>query len=1071
MFSRFFIERPIFAAVVSIILCLAGLVAMFVLPIQQYPSITPVQVTVSATYPGADSKTLADSVAAPIEAQINGVDNMLYMVSTSSASGQLTLTVYFSLDTNPDIAQVQVQNRVNLALPQLPTAVTQLGVSVQKKSASIMMLIGVFAKGDRYTSDYVANYANVYVLDALKRVPGAGQAQVMGVADQAMRIWMNPDRMASLSITTTDIANAVQKQNALFGAGQIGQQPTAGPVELTFPVVTQAPFTDPRQYEQIILRASQDGSAIVRLGDVARAEVGLRQYIVESKLNGTPTTFLAVYLQPGANGLTVSKQVRQTLEEMKSRFPEGMDYVVSLDTNDFVKLSIEEVEHTLMEAVILVVLIVYLFLQSFRTTIICTVAIFVSLVTTMAGMLAMGFSINLITLFGLVLAIGIVVDDAIVVTENVERIMHQFHLSPREATIRAMDEISSSLVAVVLVMASVFVPAAFLPGTTGQLYKQFAITIAVSVAISGFVALTLTPAMCALMLKHNPPPQRGPFAWFNRQIDALTRGFGHAVEYTIARTAIALVLLVGFLLLIWHLFHVLPTSFVPNEDQGYVMAAIIMPEAASIDRTQAVAEKVDAIFAKEPGVETRSMITGYSLIDQGFKTNAGAFFVTLKDFKERYGSMEAAKTQNARAVLVGMYREAQKIQEAVVLPVAPPAIPGIGTVGGIEFWIQDTGNGDPTELDQVTQEVIAKARTRPEFANASTTFRANTQQLRAIVDRDKTTLLGVSIDDVYNAIQAQFGSLTASQFNQFSRVWWVIVQSDARYRQNPTDLTRLYTRSSNGQMVPLSALVSTQWVAGPDLLPHFNGFPAAKIIGNPAPGYSSGDAIKAMEGVAKEVLPPGYTYAWSGLAYDEVKSGGTSMLAFVFGLIIVFLVLSAQYESWTLPGAVMTAVPFGILGALITNWLRGLENDVYFQIGLLVLIGLGAKNAVLRVTAAVEFRQQGHSIMEATRLAGEQRLRPIIMTSLAFAFGCLPLALALGAGANARHSIGTGIIGGMIGETTLAMLYVPLFFYLFDRLAEGKGGEGAAPSPTPPAAAPAAAVSPAAASQPPAHGD
>ena len=1051
MFSRFFIERPIFAAVVAIIICLAGLVAMNVLPVQQYPTITPVQVTVSATYPGADSKTLADSVASPIEAQINGVDNMLYMSSTSSATGQLTLTVYFALETDPDIAQVQVQNRVNLALPQLPSAVTQQGVSVQKKSSSIMMLIGVFGKGERYSADYIANYANVYVLDALKRVPGAGQASIMGVPDQAMRIWMNPDRMTSLGITTTDITNAIKAQNALFGAGQIGQQPTANPVELTFPVVTQSPFTDPRRYEQIILRASQDGSAIVRVGDVARAEVGLRQYIVDSKLNGTPTTFIAVYLQPGANGLKVSAAVRKTLEEMKARFPEGMDYIISLDTNDFVKLSIEEVIHTLFEAIALVVLVVYLFLQSFRTTVICTVAIMVSLIATFTGMLALGFSINLITLFGLVLAIGMVVDDAIVVVENVERNMHEHHLPPKQATIKSMQEISGSLVAVVLVMASVFIPAAFLPGTTGQLYKQFAITIVVSVVVSGFVALTLTPAMCSLMLKYNPPPIRGFFAWFNRGVDAMTRGFGHAVELVIKRFVIALALLAVFLWSIYHLFTVLPTSFVPNEDQGYVMAAIIMPEAASIDRTQAVAEKVDAIFAKIPGVETRSMITGYSLLDSGFKTNAGTFFVTLKNFKERYGSTEAARAQNARAVLLGFYAEAQKIDEAIVIPIAPPPIPGIGTTGGFEFWIQDTSAGDPAQLDQVTQDFLRKARTNPELVSLSSTFRANTQQLRANVDRDKATLLGVQIEDVYSAIQAQFGSLTASQYNQFSRVWWVIVQSDAKYRQDPGDLTRLYTRSKDGHMVPLSALVTTEWVAGPDLLPHFNGFPAAKINGNPSPGHSSGDAIAAMEAVAAEVLPPGYTFAWSGIAYEEKKSGGTSMIAFVFGLIIVFLVLAAQYESWMLPGAVMSAVPFGILGALVTNWARGLENDVYFQIGLLVLIGLGAKNAVLRVSAAVEFRHQGKSIMEATVLAGEQRLRPIIMTSLAFAMGCLPLALALGAGANARHSIGTGIIGGMIGETTLAMLYVPLLFYLFDRLAEG-GKEKAAPPALPRAA-------------------
>ena len=535
----------------------------------------------------------------------------------------------------------------------------------------------------------------------------------------------------------------------------------------------------------------------------------------------------------------------------------------------------------------------------------------------------------------------------------------------------------------------------------------------------------------------------------------MTRGFGHAVEFVIKRAIIALVFLALFLYAIYHLFTVLPTSFVPNEDQGYVMAAIIMPEAASMDRTQAVADKVDAIWAKIPGVANRSMITGYSLLDSGFKTNAGTFFVTLKDFEERYGSTDAAKAQNARAVLLNFYHQAQGIEQAVVIPVAPPPIPGIGTTGGFEFWIQDTGSGDPSQLDQVTQDFLRKARASPELTSLSTTFRANTQQLRAVVDRDKATLLGVQIEDVYSAIQAQFGSLTASQFNQFSRVWWVILQSDAKYRQDPGDLTRLYTRSKDGKMVPLSALVSTKWVAGPDLLPHFNGFPAAKINGNPAPGYSSGDALAAMEATAKEVLPPGYTFAWSGLAYEEKKSGGTSAIAFVFGLIIVFLVLAAQYESWTLPGAVMSAVPFGILGALVTNWLRGLDNDVYFQIGLLVLIGLGAKNAVLRVSAAVEFRHQGKSIMEATVLAGEQRLRPIIMTSLAFAAGCLPLALALGAGANARHSIGTGIIGGMLGETTLAMLYVPLLFYLFDQLAERSAKPGDSPPKPVPAPHPA----------------
>jgi len=1056
MFSRFFIERPVFAAVVALIICLAGLVSMSQLPVAQYPSITPVQVTVSATYPGADSTTLAQSVASPIEQQINGVDNMLYMSSISSSTGQLTMTVYFSLDTDPDIAQVQVQNRVNLAMPQLPSAVVQQGVNVQKKSSSIMMLVAVYAKEGRYSANYIANYANVYVLDALKRVNGAGQAQIMGVPNQAMRIWMNPDRMASLGITTSDIANAVSQQNQLFGAGQIGQQPNVGPVELTFPVITQPQYTEPKQYENIILRASQDGSAIVRVGDVARAEIGLQQYIVDSRMNGVPATIIAVYQQPGANGLVVSDAVRKTMEQMKAGFPDGMEYLIALDTNDFVRLSIKEVIKTLFEAIVLVILVVYLFLQSFRTTIICSVAIVIALIATFTGMLALGFSINLLTLFGLVLAIGMVVDDAIVVCENVERNMHQHHLEPKEATIKSMGEIASSLVAVVLVMCSVFIPAAFLPGTTGQLYKQFAITIVISVSVSGFIALTVTPAMCAVLLRHSPPPTRGPFAWFNRQVDHVTQLFGTAVTYVIKFAVVALILLVVFLYLIYHIFKILPTSFVPNEDQGYAFAAIIMPQAASLARTQEITNKADEIFKDIPGVQTRTVVTGYSLLDSGFKTNAGTIFVTFSDFDKRYENIDTAKKENVRAILQGFFAKARLIEGAIVVPVAPPAIPGIGTTGGFEFWIQDTGTGDPVALDAVMQDFLKKARERPELTGLATTYSASTQQLKANVDRDKTQLLGIPVQDVYSAIQAQFGSLTVSQFNQFSNVWWVVMQSDAQFRQNPEDLTRLYTRNNNNQMVPLSSVVTTQWTSGPDILPHFNGFTAAKINGSASAGYSSGDAITTMEAVAKEVLPPGYTFAWSGLSYEEKKSGGTSGLAFVFGFIIVFLVLAAQYESWTLPGAVMSAVPFGILGALLTNHLRGLDNDVYFQIGLLVLIGLGAKNAVLRVSAAIDFRNQGKSIMEATILAGEQRLRPIIMTSLAFAIGCLPLALAVGAGANARHSIGTGIIGGMLGETTLAMLYVPLLFYLFDRLKEGKDEPKEVPPPAPAAEAPPA---------------
>jgi multidrug efflux pump len=1049
MFSKFFIERPIFATVVSLIIVIAGLVAIKTLPISQYPTITPVQIQVTTTYPGADSKTVGDSVAAPIEAQINGVDNMLYMTSTSSNTGQLTITVYFSLSTDPDIAQVNVQNRVNLALPKLPEAVTQYGVSVQKKSSSPLMIITLLNRDGRYTREYVTNYANVYVLDAIKRVNGAGQAQIFGMPDQAMRIWMNPDRMASLGITTTDMQNAVAKQNALFGAGQIGSQPSDDTVKMTFPVVTQSPFTKPSEYEDIILRASQDGSAIVRVKDVARAETGRRQYIDDNRLNGIPSTPIMISQQAGANGLEVSNGVRKVMEDLKKTFPDGIEYTISLDTTEFVRLSIEEVIYTLFEAIILVILVVYLFLQSFRATIICTVAIFVSLIGTFAGMLALGFSINLLTLFGIVLAIGMVVDDAIVVVENVERNMVKKHLPPKEATIRAMEEIGTSLVAVVLVMASVFIPAAFLPGTTGQLYKQFAITIVVSVTLSGFVALTLTPAMCGFMLKHTVPPQKGFFAWFNRGFDRFTVKFGDTVVLMIKRMSVAFVLLAVLIFGLVQLFRTIPTSFVPNEDQGYLFAQILMPDAASLNRTTEMACKVDKLFASNPAVENRTMINGYSLIDGQYKTNVTTFFVTLKDFKERYSSIERAKKENVKAVLLDVAGRARNLKDGVTIPIPPPAIPGIGTTGGFEFWVQDKLGGDPARLYDLTQQFLAKAHKRPELSDLNSTFRASSQQLRVEVDRSKAELLGVPVQDVYSALQAQFGSIQVSQFNEYSRVWNVILQSDAPYRRTPEDITRLYTRSNEGNMVPLSAVVTTSFVSNPDLVPHFNGFPAAQVTGNAAAGFSSGEAIKAMEEVAREVLPQGYDCAWSGMAYEEKKSGGTSAAAFAFGLIIVFLLLAAQFESWTLPGAVMTAVPFGILGALAFNWMRGLHNDVYFQIGLLVLIGLGAKNAVLRVTFAVELRKQGLSIMDATVRSGEERFRPIIMTSLAFIFGVLPLAIATGAGANARHSIGTGIMGGMIGEATLAMLYVPLFFYIFDRLAERGKKEGSSPEERP----------------------
>lgn len=1038
MFSNFFINKPIFATVLSLLIVIAGLVSMKVLPISQYPSITPVQIQVTTSYPGANAETVGNSVAAPIEAQINGVENMLYMSSTSSNTGQMTITVYFSLETDPDIAQVLVQNRVNLALPQLPNAVKQFGVSVQKKSASIMMIIGIYDKAGRYSRDYVTTYANVYILDAIKRINGAGQAAIFGQPDQAMRVWMNPDQMASLGITTTDVQDAIARQNAQFGAGQIGQEPNGGKAQLTFPVITESPFIEPTQYDNIILRASQDGTAIVRLRDIARTEMGRKQYIDDNRLNTLPMTPIAIFQQPGANGLTVSRDIRAAMEKMKQTMPDGIEYVIALDTNDFVKLSIEEVIKTLLEAMVLVILVVYVFLQNFRTTFICMVAILISLIGTFIGMLWLGFSINLLTLFGLVLAIGIVVDDAILVVENVERNMASKNLNAKEAVVLAMQEVSGPIVAAVLVISAVFIPAAFLPGTTGQLYKQFAITIVISVVISGFVALTLAPALSAVMLKHTHPPEKGIFAWFNRQLANMTKKYGALSALMMRRVFLSLSLL-GFMFFgMGYLFHVIPSSFIPNEDQGYVLGQLIMPDATSLNRTVDASLHIDALFKANPAALNRTVINGYSLIDSQYKSNMATFFVTLKDFKERYADTSIALKQNAKAVLTDVGMKARNLDAGIFIPIAPPAIPGIGTTGGFEFWIQSRGTGDPLELYNMTQEFLKKARERSELSGLSCTFRASSLQLKTDVDREKAELLGVAINDIYSTMQAQFGSMQVSQFDQYSRTWNVTIQSDAAFRQTPADLTRLYVRSKNQQMVPLSALVKTSYSTGPDLVPHFNGFPAALISGNAAAGYSSGDAIAAMEDIAKELLPQGYGYAWSGMAFQEIESGSSSTVAFLFGILIVFLILAAQYESWSLPLSVLTAVPFGLIGALLATWLRGLENDVYFQIGLLLLVGLAAKNAILIVEFAHHLRLQGKSPMEAAVEAGELRLRPILMTSLAFIFGVLPLYLATGAGANARHSIGTGIFGGMIGASSLALLYVPLFFYLFDRMTKRK---------------------------------
>ncbi len=1029
--SHFCIDRPIFASVISIIITLAGAVAMVNLPIAQYPDITPVQISVAATYPGASADVVAQNVAAPIEQQVNGADRLIYMSSTSSSSGLMTMTAFFEIGTDPSLAQVDVQNRVSLALPQLPQSVQSQGVSVQKKSSAFMMIIAIHSPDARYDPTYVANYASIYVLDALKRVPGAGQSAILGASDYAMRIWLKPDRMAALGVTATDVQQAVANQNQQFAVGSIGQSPTGKAVEQSFAVTTSGRLTEPAEFENIIIRAASGSAAIVRLKDIGRAELGQKDYSIRSHFQGKPSTTIAVYQQPGANALEVSKAVRATLAEMKKSFPEGIEYTIAMDTTAFTRASIETVVHTFFEALVLVVLVVFLFLQSLRATLIPILAVPISIIGTAIGMTALGFSINMLTLFGMVLAIGIVVDDAIVVIEAVEHNMAKFGMAPKEAAKKAMDEVGGALVSIVLVLCAVFIPVAFVPGITGQLYKQFAITIAISVVLSGIVALTLSPALAALLLKPGHGEKHGFFKWFEKTFTRMTEGYTRKVAFMIRRAGVAMFLFAGMIAIIFGLMKHIPGSFLPPEDQGYILGAVIMPDAAGLDRTGAVSRNVTEHFMKSPAAASVVVVDGFSLLDGQTKSNAGLFFVGLKDFSERYSS-DNIRSQNARAVITDAYKQLSQVREGIIVPINPPSIPGLGTTGGMELYVQSKGDAGSAQIATVLKDYLEKLRARPELAQVTSTYNASAQQLRVDVDREKAETLGVPVQDVYTAMQTLFGSLYVSQFTKFSRLFQVIVQAEPEYRLRPEDLTQAYVRNRSGNMVPLRSVVTTRYVTGPDLVTRFNNFPAVKVTANPAPGYSTGQAIAAMEQVAVDALPSDFGYAWSGQTFEEKKAGGASTLVFVFGLIMVFLILAAQYEKWSLPLGVLMAVPFALFGALLAILLRGLNNDVYFQIGLTMLVALAAKNAILIFEYAVMNREAGQSVYDATINAARDRLRPIVMTSLAFILGCVPLAISVGVAANSKHSIGTGVIGGMLGATVIAVFFIPLFYYLIE---------------------------------------
>jgi len=1044
MFTHFFIDRPVLSSVISILIVLGGLVAMSVAPIEQYPELAPPQVQVSARYPGATAEVIANQVAAPIETQINGVDNLLYFYSTSSSSGNVTINVFFKPGSNPDINQVNVQNRVSQATSQLPQSVVQQGITVDKQSSSIMMVVSIYSPDDRYSATYLDNYSNLYVLEELKRVPGANRSSVLGLPNIAMRVWLQPDRMAQLGITAQEVAAAIQSQNQTFGIGQIGGPPTLPGVAQQFVVTAQGLLTKPDEFENIIVRAAKVGTAIVRIKDIGRVELAKQDYSVASRMNGKTATTIAIYQQPGANAVETAKAVRKRMEELKAQFPTGLDYKIVLDTSLFTLNSIDKVVHTFFEAVILVVAVVFIFLQSLRATIIPILAVPVSIIGTFVGMHLFGFSVNMLTLFGMILAIGLVVDDAIVVVENVEVNMTQHKLSALEASKRAMAEIASALISIVMVLVAVFLPTAFLGGVTGTLYKQFAITISISMVISGIMALTLSPALAAIIIKAHHGEKKGFFRWFENGFEALRRGYVGTVARVLQAWPISLAVFAAMLFGIVTMFKVLPSSFVPDEDQGYFFVVAIAPDTASLETVGKFSRKLEEVVRADPAVQDVGTVDGYSLIDSQISNNASILFGLLKPFDERTTpdllAFDTLKRLNAQFYA---------LREGFAIGLNPPSIPGLGTTGGFEFYIQNRGSGDPRATGAAVQAFLEKARQRPELAGVSTTFRAATQQLFVDLDRNRAEVLGVPVKDVFQTLQTFFGSSIAGQFTQFSRVWWVVMQADATYRIDPKDFDKVYLRSKSGANVPLSALITTRYVASPKLVTRFNGFPAVKINGSQASGYSSGQAIAAMEAVAQETLPGDFAYAWAGQALQEKESGGTSSSAFIFGLIVVFLLLAAQFEKWTLPIAVVLSVPFAILGALLLTWVLGLQNDVYFQVGLVTLVGLSAKNAILICEFAIERVHNGMAAKQAAIEAAGLRLRAIVMTSLAFGLGCVPLAIATGPGANSLRAIGTGVIGGIAASTFVAVFFVPLFFWILESFSErfgrSKGGASEVP--------------------------
>ena len=1031
--SRFFIERPIFAGVIAIIIVIAGLVCAKILPIAQYPEIAPATVTITAIYPGASAETLAKTVAAPIEEQLSGVEHLLYFNSSSSSNGMATITATFEVGTDIDKATFNINNRVQLATPRLPDEVRRNGVTVAKRSQNFLLVISLSSPKSTHDTLYLSNYATLNVIDDIKRIAGVAEVVNFAARDYSMRVWLKPDRMAQLGITTADVQAAISAQNAQYAAGRIGAEPAPKGQSLSYTVTASGRLIDPEQFGEIVLRSGNaaNGSAgVLRLKDVARLELGAQNYDASSTIDGQPTMPLGVFLQSGANALDVGAAVKSRMVELKrERFPDDVDYSIPYDTTYFVSESIKEVTHTIIEAALIVILVVFVFLQTWRATLIPMLAVPVSLIGTFAGLWLFGFSINTLTLFAMVLAIGIVVDDAIVVLENVERLMREEKMKPFDASIEAMREVQYAVIGIVLALCAVFIPVAFLGGIAGQLYRQFAVTVAIAVVLSGVTALTLTPALCAILLKqgdHSAGWFDGVFRTFNRGLAWTTRHFLGGVDFVLARRIIAMTAFAALLCIVGFLFWKIPGSFVPPEDQGYIIAAVQLPDGATLERTSRTTEQLRQMMADNHAIANFFIVNGFDLIGGGNKGNAATIFAPMKPWSERkQTSLQLANEVSGKGFM---------LSDGIAFAFNPPAIQGLGAAGGFEVYVQGRTESDPQKLAQVTNEFVAALNKHPALGGITTFFRPTVPQLHVEVDREKALALGVPVNDVFIALQAQMGSLYVNDFNRSGRTYRVTLQADAAYRSKPEDLGSVYVRSiATNTMIPLKALIKVSNIIGPEQIERYNTYIAAKVLGNAKPGYSSGEAIRAVEEVAKATLPQSYAIEWTGQAFQEKRTGSASIFAFGFAIIMVYLILSALYERWGVPLAVVLAVPFALAGALGFVFLRGMENDIYFQIGLVVLIGLAAKNAILIAEFAMQGMEQGKTAAAAAREAARLRFRPIVMTSLAFVFGVLPLVIASGAGAAARQSMGTGVFGGMVIATFIAPIFVPLFFSLLAR--------------------------------------